>query len=606
MKRIEEINRIDSKFKTEKSTLGYLLEEIETKQLSTKYFLQRLEGNWTNEEINKYICRILNGMPVPEIIICEVIRESTGIKKRFLIDGLQRLSYALNFKNNLLKIGKKGAELNVISYIDKIKDENGNILTDEDSDPLVEVKEIDVVGKTYSELPKFLQDRFDKYNVSVTTFFDCSDDEVSYHIRNYNSHVGMNTAQKAKTHASETVARWLNKLEQHHFFTDCTKYSNKNLIKGAIARCVADVVFWENFPNDFHRLYDRNLEYLSENATDEMFETLQTELDELEDIVSEVGMYDMFDTGKTFLYLITYNTFKKLNMESEKFGEYLEYLNSLENFEEITVNGDSFELIGSGKTKNHNTITRKLAIYEGLMKEFFGIASEKETVEEPVEEETTVENNTVDDDEFDDDWGDLDDSETTENTGIIEEESVEVDDTLEDLIFGDDNTEKTYTVPTFGEQKFIKDFNDAINFFGTTSNEQTEMAIRSYLMCVKDQRELDEFDIQCDLNDDKHKLSEYEDVCLYTGMLADYAMRRDIEYSDMYTDCKNVPALVKLVKYACDNDIDDEYTEKWFGRYAQLYDNRVDEYFNKDVYTRYEMFKEDFDNYYALCNRRAS
>ena len=131
----------------------------------------------------------MNNEPIPEIIICETIEDEE--KVAYLIDGLQRLSYAEWFKENRIKIGSKGAEFTKIKYRKYELDDNGNKVVDEKGRAKYEIDTFDVIGKYYRDLPEFLQKRFDNFNINVTTFFNCTEEIIDYHIRNYNNHVAM-------------------------------------------------------------------------------------------------------------------------------------------------------------------------------------------------------------------------------------------------------------------------------------------------------------------------------------------------------------------------------------------------------------------------------
>ena len=85
-----------------KYSMYSLLDDKKSGNMNCKYILQRKPFQWTQEERNRYICRLLSNLPIPEIILCE--QNIKGMNIAHLIDGLQRLSYAEAFKENRFKI----------------------------------------------------------------------------------------------------------------------------------------------------------------------------------------------------------------------------------------------------------------------------------------------------------------------------------------------------------------------------------------------------------------------------------------------------------------------------------------------------------------------
>ena len=162
-------------------------------------------------------------------------------KKRHLIDGLQRLSYASQYRANGSVIEEDGAEFADIYYTEYVTDENGDVVLDEDGDPKVEKKVFNVIGKKFNQLPEFLQERFNKFNVNVTTFFNCTDEQIAYHIRNYNNQAPMNNNQYDMTCMNPEFAEMIKDISQNNlFFKDkYGKFTNSNDVKGAIDRLVA-------------------------------------------------------------------------------------------------------------------------------------------------------------------------------------------------------------------------------------------------------------------------------------------------------------------------------------------------------------------------------
>lgn len=327
---VMDIDTTDS-YRRDNNTLGSLLDDINDElsptYINRDYISQRQPFMWSEEQINKFYTRILNNQPIPEIIVCEQIVD--GQKISFLIDGLQRLSYAELFKNNIRPVKAKGAEFTNIKYKKRITDENGNIKV---------VEEIfDVVGKKYKDLPEFLQKRFDNFNVSVTRFFNCTSEMIDYHIRNYNSHTAMNKVQYGATNASNVTVGNIKELSQKHsFFKNIVKTNNKNIKDGSWDEVVGRTIMATYFLDDWKREVKDVFVFLDENSTTEQFSCLKEHLDKLANAIGDNSLNELFTTGNTHIWLSVYDKFTKLGLDDNKFVDFMRKFKNDLHMEETT------------------------------------------------------------------------------------------------------------------------------------------------------------------------------------------------------------------------------------------------------------------------------
>lgn len=314
---VMDIDTTDS-YRRDNNTLGSLLDDISDElsptYINRDYISQRQPFMWSEEQINKFYTRILNNQPIPEIIVCEQIVD--GQKISFLIDGLQRLSYAELFKNNIRPVKAKGAEFTHIKYKKRITDDDGNIKV---------VEEIfDIVGKKYEDLPEFLQKRFDNFNVSVTRFFNCTSEMIDYHIRNYNSHTAMNKVQYGATNASNVTVGNIKSLSQKHsFFKNIVKTNGKNIKDGSWDEVVGRAIMATYFLDDWKREVKDVFVFLDEKSTTEQFECLKEHLDRLVEMIKDNSLKELFTTGNTHIWLAVYDKFTKLGLDDSKFVNFM-------------------------------------------------------------------------------------------------------------------------------------------------------------------------------------------------------------------------------------------------------------------------------------------
>ena len=316
-------------YRMDKYSMFSLLDMKKTGDINCKYILQRKPFQWSNEERNRYICRILSNLPIPEIILCE--QNVKGMTISHLIDGLQRLSYAEAFKENHFKVGETGAERHLIQYREYIHDENGNRVLDEDGIPEFELKVCDIVGKSYKDLPDELKKRFNNFNINVTKFFNCTNEQIADHIRDYNNHSAMNNEQSGIVSISTDTARKIKTItEKCGFLKNCGKYTTTNRIKGKLDRMVAEMIMLLFHPNDWKSNVKATYKYLDENAKQEEFDTLSSELDMLESVIENAGddINAMFTTTYTPMWVAVFHNFLTSGKDLHNFVDFLNAYNS--------------------------------------------------------------------------------------------------------------------------------------------------------------------------------------------------------------------------------------------------------------------------------------
>lgn len=374
MERVMEINEAEN-YRTDKHTMYSLLEDKKSGDINCKYILQRKPFQWTFEERNRYICRILSNLPIPEIILCE--QNLKGLLIAHLIDGLQRLSYAEAFKENRFKIGANGAERHLIKYREFVLDEDGNRVLDEDGIPIYEEKICDVVGKYYKDLPDELKKRFNNFNINVTKFFNCTDEQIADHIRDYNNHSSMNNEQLGLTKISTDTARKIKTIaEKNTFFKNCGKFTDTTATKGKLDKIVSEAIMLLYHRNEWKSKIEKAYQYIDENATDEEFYGLNSDLNRLEIAIGENNkeIKEMFTVADTPMWLAVFHEFTTYDIEDSRFVEFMSvYKNELSQKE---IDGVSMKDFKDMQSKKKTTITGKIDLLVRLMKDFLHINEE--------------------------------------------------------------------------------------------------------------------------------------------------------------------------------------------------------------------------------------
>lgn len=369
--RIIEISESEN-YRTDKYSMYSLLQDKKNGDMNCNYILQREPFQWTTEEANRYFCRILSNLPIPEIILCE--QKKKGLTISHLIDGLQRLSYAEAFKENRIKIGSTGAERHLIQYRDYVLDDNGNRVLDEDGLPEYEMKIFDVIGKYYKDLPDELKKRFNNFNINVTKFFDCTDEQIADHIRDYNNHASMNKEQGGFLNVSAQTAGYIKNISQKNtFFKNCGKFTDNNVIKGKLERVVAESIMLMFFRDSWKAKLDTIYKYVDEHATEQQFLKLNSHFNRLELALGEDNKdLKLLLTPTTMpMWIAVFDKFTTYNMDDSNFVDFLNAYNT--ELKDKEIDGISMADFKDQQTKKKATITGKIDLLVKLMNEFLHI-----------------------------------------------------------------------------------------------------------------------------------------------------------------------------------------------------------------------------------------
>ena len=332
---------------------------------------QRERGQWTKEQINELIVTVLKDGYIPPIFIGEDLN-----MQKWLLDGLQRTTSLKMFRYGNYKI-TSAVRNSIIPYREKARDENGKLIEDENGDYVWNECTFDIKNKTYDELPEELKRQFNKFQIDTVTFEECTMTEMADLILIYNNHTGMNAAQKAVTYISE-FARNVKNICKRSFFINHSNFTENEKIKGVTERVVLETIMCMFHLDKWKKQAKQVASYLNKNSSKDEFDKLNNNLERLEKIVTN-DVKDVFNSKNSFIWLTLFDKFTKLNLEDEKFAEFLrEFKCGLRN---KAVDGKMFDTVDqTGSTKDKAVILDKLHILETLMNDFLHI--NKEDLEE--------------------------------------------------------------------------------------------------------------------------------------------------------------------------------------------------------------------------------
>ena len=302
---------------------------------------------------------ILTDDYIPPIILAE-----DGSGRTVIVDGGSRTTAFKMIRYGNYKI-KSSVENPIIKYKKMDKDEDGNSVWYD--------AEFDIRNKTYEQFPKELQKKFNEYQVE-TVIHECDMDTINMYFRRYNVHTGMNANQKMFIYIPKFADK-IRKITKRNFFLNYSDFSDNEKDKGVLERVVTESVMCIFHFDKWNKNGKKLATYLNENSSEEEFDTLNNNIERLENIITE-DTKTLFNSKDCFIWLTLFNEFTKTGLDDSKFGEFLvAFVGGLRN---KFVKGKLFDKVDEvGSTKDKRVIEDKLHILKSLMKEYLHIEDAK-------------------------------------------------------------------------------------------------------------------------------------------------------------------------------------------------------------------------------------
>lgn len=363
-------NQTFEKSKIEKYSVASIIKKMNNRTLRYDHPLQRESDQHSTKMKSNLMSDILQGNPIPALVFAEQI--INGISIIWNLDGKQRSTNAKDFSEDKFKISKN-VRRGIIQYQAIIKDENGEIIPDENGFPQAEWREFDIRNKRFSQLPVELQEKFMDYCFDVTLYLNCSNEDIAYHMERYNEGKQMVSSQKGIIKLGEDYARMIKGISAMPFFKE-NGFNYTQSKNGTIDRVCIESIMATEFLDDWKKTPEEMAEFLKQNATEEYFDNLEDTVERLEKVVTS-DIAEMFDANDTFIYFSVFARFKKLGLNDGKFVEFMtEYAQSLHNMmKETEIDSET----GKKKsTKDKIVVVDKINMVENLMNEFLHINKE--------------------------------------------------------------------------------------------------------------------------------------------------------------------------------------------------------------------------------------
>lgn len=371
-KKVEvEVMELDTKTmeksKSERFLAASLVEKINELRILFNHPAQRESEQWSSKTKGNLISDIIQGNPIPPIILAEQIIDGTSIV--WDIDGKQRCTTIKDYMEDAFKISRNIRRYE-ISYQVYRKDENGEVILNDRGVPMMEWTKFDIRNKKYSQLPDELQKAIRDYVVDATLYLNCSDDDIIYHIERYNDGRAMNCSQKGVAHLGVDFARKTKAVSGSEFFKDHGDYKMSEFRNGTIERVVVESIMATNYIDSWKKSQEDMCVYIKDNAVDEDFDALEENIDNISKVITD-DVEHMFTSRDSFIWFALYAKFISYGVKDD--SQFIDFLREFnESLHSQKVNGISYDDYNDKTkgTKDKYVVQGKLMVLENLMFEF--------------------------------------------------------------------------------------------------------------------------------------------------------------------------------------------------------------------------------------------
>lgn len=380
MNTVISIEDVTETYKNTSYSIDSISKQLRKKRIKDDHILQRHSGQWQRFAKSELISDILRGKSLTQIIISEEIKN--GVRMQWLIDGKQRCTTLDDYLHNGFSISRNVKNYNIKYQTTKL-DEEGNEVLNEDGFVVTEIKEFDIRGKKFKQLPEELQDIFKDRQIPVLYNMNCTKRDIADDIARFNRSRPMNKAQNGWLGLDEYFAEFAENIAKMQFFKQDfkgTSYSQSNHTSGEIRRVVIEGIMVSDFLEDYDRDFNKMCEYLTEEASDSNFTEFYSFIERLTNVCDE-RVAGLFNKTDSFIWFGLFSKFVTLGIDDKEFVNFLTEFNN--NLREVKVNGISFEELCTNKetgkskgTKDKSIVISKLEILETLMLEYLHIKKE--------------------------------------------------------------------------------------------------------------------------------------------------------------------------------------------------------------------------------------
>lgn len=214
-------------------TLKQIIENTESGNIVYDHPMQRLPGQWDNEQQSLFIHSIAVPYAIPQIYALQFF---DNFDEAFtILDGKQRLTTAIDFVKDKFTLSKDIPPV----FIRKRK-----TVVDADGNRYAEFvnMEYDISNKKFSELDEKIQERITGYQFSVVLLSDCTDEDIENQFLRLNNGTPLTRDQRTRVRLGDELAAFLDEQEQKEIFKSKSSFNNNQRVQGVVQTCILQAV----------------------------------------------------------------------------------------------------------------------------------------------------------------------------------------------------------------------------------------------------------------------------------------------------------------------------------------------------------------------------
>lgn len=341
-----------SKDNSEVLSIPYSIENYVDKvvagKISRDVLIQRTDDQWTKKQKSKLIEAILHNRPVGTFAIALGRSESKSYTVSSLVDGLQRTTAIVEYKQDKFALSKNASPISCF-----LADDNGKEIE----------ADFEIAGKKYSQLPDAIKIFFDEYRLDVYRYCGFTDGDLDDIVFCMNNGKSPTAYQKLRFALGSEVMKYLQPVCNSFLWDDAKGCKAKNdSILGCVVRTLMMMTFYNYKALDITTMMKfADEDVFNERVKESHLTKLATLVEELAEIKENLSGDDASKLDSITIphYLITLNAFKNRGKSKNEFVDFLNKFWSNENFEFFTLccesNGSGSSLYSAEMIEDRQT-----------------------------------------------------------------------------------------------------------------------------------------------------------------------------------------------------------------------------------------------------------
>lgn len=266
-------------------------------------------------------------------------------------------------------------------------DEHGNCVYDKSNNKVFAEEEFDIAGKKYTDLPKRIQNKLIRSELTTVMYFDFNDEQIAIQMERLNRQKRFNGTQTAKVKIGELKASYINNITKNDFFDNRIFLTSAKKKADELSKIVFQSLMV--YTGNMTALNNGNIEKFAKNHPEKFDKSV---LNKINDILSDLDTLipNNEEVNKSLtsvnipILIFNYDKYEQM-LENEEItrDEYKEFLKYW--FEKVIFSPRYKQYIGGTPTNKTYVEGRINVIEEELIKFIAGIR-DVESIESETED----------------------------------------------------------------------------------------------------------------------------------------------------------------------------------------------------------------------------